>query len=114
MTSQHGRTQPTPSQPYPGNDKTFAGVYSWNKPNASINPLLDIERFPKASPLARVIDAYRQDLQAATDALLTEGERKARGKRQRWIEYFEEAEDRKELFLARLVESKKLNAATPL
>ncbi|HHL2463748.1 TPA: replication endonuclease [Yersinia enterocolitica] len=113
MTSQHGRTQPTPSQPYPGNDKTFAGVYSWNKPNASINPLLDIERFPKASPLARVIDAYRQDLQAATDALLTEGERKARGKRQRWIEYFEEAEDRKELFLARLVESKKAERSYP-
>lgn len=113
MTSQRGRTQPTPSQPYPGNDKTFAGVYSWNKPNASINPLLDIELFPKASPLARVIDAYRQDLQAATDALLTEDERKARGKRQRWIEYFEEAEDRKELFLARLVESKKAERCNP-
>ncbi|WP_227731472.1 replication endonuclease [Yersinia proxima] len=113
MTNQRGRTQPTPSQPYPGNDETFAGVYSWNKPNASINPLLDIECFPKASPLARVIDAYRQDLQAATDALLTEDERKARGKRQRWIEYFEEAEDRKELFLARLVESKKAEGSNP-
>lgn len=113
MTSQRGRTQPTQPQPYPGNDETFAGVYSWNKPNASINPLLDIECFPKASPLARVIDAYRQDLQAATDALLTEDERKARGKRQRWIEYFEEAEDRKALFLARLVESKKAERSNP-
>lgn len=113
MTSKRGRIQPTPSQPHPGNSETFAGVYSWNKPNTGINPLLDTELFPKASPLARVIDAYRQDQQAATDALLTDDERKTRAKRQRSIEYFEEAEEKKELFLVRLAESKKAEHSNP-
>ncbi|HEN3585405.1 TPA: hypothetical protein U5E00_004521, partial [Yersinia enterocolitica] len=70
MTNQRGRTQPTPSQPYPGNDKTFAGVYSWNKPNTAINPLLEIVPAQR-TPLAVMMAAYQADQQAAIEASLT-------------------------------------------
>lgn len=110
MTSKRGRFQPTPPQPYPGSDETFAGVYSWNKSKPSINPRLDIDLPLQFSPLSLVIDAYYKDAKAALagiDALLTDDERKARAKRQRFIECFEDAEESRELFLARLTESKK-------
>ncbi|MCF1163246.1 replication endonuclease [Yersinia pseudotuberculosis] len=105
-----GRFQPTPPQPYPGSDETFAGVYCWNKSKSSINPRLDIDLPLRFSPLSLVIDAYYKDAKAALagiDALLTDDERKARAKRQRFIECFEDAEESRELFLARLTESKK-------
>ncbi len=110
MTSKRGRFQPTPPQPYPGSDETFVGVYYWNKSKSSINPRLDIDLPLQFSPLSLVIDAYYKDAKAALagiDALLTDDERKARAKRQRFIECFEDAEESRELFLARLTESKK-------
>ncbi|PVZ87921.1 replication endonuclease [Serratia sp. S1B] len=36
MTNPRGRHTPTPPLPYPGNAETFAGVYDWNQPRASV------------------------------------------------------------------------------
>ncbi|WP_145491545.1 replication endonuclease [Yersinia rohdei] len=110
MKRTYGRIQPTPPLPHPGNNQTFTGVYAWNKPNTAINPRLDIELLPQISPLALIIDAYRQDRQAAQEVIeasLTKDERKARAKRQRFIECFDDAEEKREFFLSRQAESKK-------
>ncbi|EPB4198684.1 replication endonuclease [Yersinia enterocolitica] len=120
MTDKHSRFQPAPS--HPGNDKTFAGVYSWNNnPSIAINPRLDIEPPPKVTPLGQILAAYSKERKAATEAekarqaavvtlfvsSLTDDERKAIAKRQLLIEYFEEEEEKREFTLARLAESKK-------
>ncbi|ELI8404875.1 replication endonuclease [Yersinia enterocolitica] len=120
MTDKRGRFHPP--TPYPGNDKTFAGVYSWNNnPSTAINPRLDIEPPPKVTPLGQILAAYSKERKAATEAekarqaavvalfvsSLTDDERKAIAKRQLLIEYFEEEEEKREFTLARLAESKK-------
>ncbi|CNI11903.1 replication endonuclease [Yersinia pekkanenii] len=108
MTNKRGRIQPTPSQPYPGNDETFAGVYSWNKPKASINPRQNIVPV-QLTPLAQMIAAYQVDIEskkAATEAALTDEERKAKVRHQWRLDNFEDDEAKRDITLAWLTLAK--------
>ncbi|WP_392433173.1 replication endonuclease [Yersinia sp. HM-2024] len=102
MTNARGRIQPTPPQPYPGNDETFAGVYSWNKPNTGISPRQNIAPV-QLTPLAQMIAAYHKDIEnkkAATEAALTDEERKAKTRHQWRLDNFEDDEVKREITLA--------------
>ncbi|WP_145574283.1 replication endonuclease [Yersinia alsatica] len=98
MTNTRGRIQPTPPQPYPGNDETFAGVYSWNKPNTGINPRQNIAPV-QLTPLAQMIAAYHADIENKK-AELTDEERKARARHQWRLDNFEDEEAKREITLA--------------
>lgn len=119
MNNKRSRFQPL--QPCPGNDETFTGVYSWNKPNTAINPHLDVELPAETTHLSQILAAYSKERKTATEAektrqaevaalfmsSLTDDERKAIAKRQLLIDCFEEDEEKREFLLARLAESKK-------
>ncbi|CRY22362.1 replication endonuclease [Yersinia enterocolitica] len=112
MTNPRGRIQPTSPQPYPGNDETFAGVYSWNNLNTAINPLLEIVPAQR-TPLAVMMAAYQADQQAAIEASLTKEELKARERRQWQIDTLDEHELFLDIHLARLAQSHKLQRHIP-
>ncbi|WP_129111465.1 replication endonuclease [Yersinia frederiksenii] len=102
MTNKRGRIQPIPSPPYPGSDETFAGVYSWNKPNVAINPRLDTAP-SQPTPLAQIIAAYHQDIEnqkEAIEAALTGEERQAKARHQWQLDSFEDNEIKRDITLA--------------
>ncbi|QGH60764.1 replication endonuclease [Serratia proteamaculans] len=114
-----GRYAPTPPQPYPGNAETFTGVYSWNMPQAAINPA-DVIITPPVSALAQWIRMDIEERKAAEQreiaiarSSLTERDRVRLARRDYLIAEAEEREWQQQDDIARNKEAQRTASLNP-